>query len=235
MFRRAAEDPPLPSNPAAALITPVPGPGSVLGDRYVLGALLDKGGMGYVYGARDRKLQREVAVKLMAEQSPDRDALRRFEREALATSSVQHPNVVAVFDAGEDAGRPYLVTELLRGSTLRARIREGPLEGPEAIRLARQIAAGLAAAHDKGFIHRDLKPENIFITGDGWVKILDFGLVKLNEALHAARLPEGNPTAVGRTLGTIGYMAPEQVRGQPVASRADIFNFGLVLYEMLSG
>ncbi|HEY2030952.1 MAG TPA: protein kinase [Myxococcales bacterium] len=214
---------------------PMPATGSVLGDRYVVGGLLGKGGMARVYAARDRKLQREVAVKVILAESPDRDALRRFSREALATSAVQHPNVVAVFDAGEDAGRPYLVTELLHGSTLRALLQDGPLEVAVALRYARQIAAGLAAAHDKGFTHRDLKPENIFITEDGWAKILDFGLVKLNEDLHAAPMPDGSSTAGGRTLGTVGYMAPEQVRGQAVDARADIFNFGLVLYEMLAG
>jgi tetratricopeptide (TPR) repeat protein len=225
----------LPKDSVPPLTPPVPATGAVLGERYVLGALLGKGGMGHVYAARDRKLQREVAVKLMAAQSPDRDALRRFSREVLAASALQHPNVVAVFDAGEDAGRPYIVTELLRGSTLRAHLQDGGLEVADALRFARQIASGLAAAHDKGFTHRDLKPENVFITDEGWVKILDFGLVKLNETLHVAPLPEGNSTAVGRTLGTVGYMAPEQVRGQAVDARADIFNFGLVLYEMLSG
>jgi TolB-like protein len=219
-----------------AAIAAVPGPGSVLVDRYVLGALLGKGGMGHVYAARDRKLQREVAVKLLGSAVPDREALRRFGREALAAGAVQHPNVVAVFDAGEEGGRPFIVTELLRGRTLRAALEPGAL-APETVQVyARQVAAGLAAAHDRGFIHRDLKPENIFILDDGWVKILDFGLVKLTESLHTTPPPEGgNSTADGRMLGTVGYMAPEQVRGQLVDPRCDVFNFGLVLYEMLSG
>jgi tetratricopeptide (TPR) repeat protein len=219
-----------------AAIAAIPGPGSVLADRYVLGALLGKGGMGHVYAARDRKLQRDVAVKLLGSAVPDREALRRFGREALAAGAVQHPNVVAVFDAGEEGGRPFLVTELLRGRTLRAALEAGPLPLESAQSCARQVAAGLAAAHDKGFIHRDLKPENIFILEDGWVKILDFGLVKLTESLHATPPPEGsNSTADGRMLGTVGYMAPEQVRGQTVDPRCDVFNFGLVLYEMLGG
>jgi tetratricopeptide (TPR) repeat protein len=219
-----------------AAIAAVPGPGSVLADRYVLGALLGKGGMGHVYAARDRKLQREVAVKLLGSAVPDREALRRFGREALATGAVQHPNVVAVFDAGEEGGRPFIVTELLRGRTLRALLEAGALPPQTAEAHARQVAAGLAAAHDRGFIHRDLKPENIFITEDGWVKVLDFGLVKLTESLHTTPPPEGgNSTADGRMLGTVGYMAPEQVRGQTVDPRCDVFNFGLVLYEMLGG
>jgi tetratricopeptide (TPR) repeat protein len=225
--------------PDAGLLT-----GSLLANRYELGALLGKGGVGQVYAARDRTLQREVAVKLLSSASPGPDAMQRFSREALATGSLQHPNIVAVYDVGEDQGRPYLVTELLHGGTLRALLEQGALPAQQAQAFARQIAAGLAAAHDKGFTHRDLKPENVFITGDGWLKILDFGLVKLTESLHD--LPDAPPplsqqpeasgaTGVGRTLGTIGYMAPEQVRGQPVDPRADLFNFGLVFYEMLAG
>jgi tetratricopeptide (TPR) repeat protein len=153
---------------------------------------------------------------------------------------VQHPNVVAVFDAGEEQGRPFIVTELLRGKTLRERFAAGPLPLDETLRIARQAAAGLAAAHEKGLTHRDLKPENIFITLEGWVKILDFGLVKLAEDLRTRKESEPHNdeeavTGVGRMLGTVGYMAPEQVRGRPVDPRADLFNFGAVLYEMLSG
>jgi tetratricopeptide (TPR) repeat protein len=219
----------------AATPNAVPVTGAVLAERYVLGALLGKGGMGHVYAARDRKLQRDVAIKLVGAATPDREALRRFSREALAAGSLQHPNVVAVFDAGEESGRPYLVTELLRGGTLRQLLELGPLPLGRAQSIARQVAAGLAAAHDKGFTHRDLKPENIFITDDGWVKILDFGLVKLTESLQISPPPEAGSTGAGRTLGTIGYMAPEQVRGQPVDPRADLFNFGVVVYEMLCG
>jgi tetratricopeptide (TPR) repeat protein len=216
-----------------------PGPGAVLGDRYELGAVLGSGGMGRVLAARDRKLQRDVAVKVLSAAAPDPDVLRRFEREALAAGSVQHPNVVAVFDAGDHQGRPFLVTELLRGATLRERLRAGALPAAEAARIARQVAAGLAAAHERGFTHRDLKPENLFLTDDGWVKILDFGLVKLTQDLRPTQeSPESGEAALtvaGRTMGTVGYMAPEQVRGKPVDPRADLFNLGAVLYEMLAG
>ena len=204
--------------------------GDVLIDRYVLGALLGKGGMGYVHEAVDLKMQRPVAVKLLGAISPDGESLRRFSREALAAGSLQHPNVVGVFDTGEQQGRPFLVTELLRGETLRQVLQRGTPPVEQARAWAKQLAAGLAAAHDKGLTHRDLKPSNIFITSDGWVKILDFGLAKLTEALQ----PSPDSDAY-RTLGTIGYMAPEQVRGQPVDARADLFNFGLVLYELLAG
>jgi len=215
--------------------------GGVLAERYALGALLGSGGVGRVYAARDRKLQRDVAVKVLGSAAPDPDAVRRFGREALAAGSVQHPNIVAVFDVGEQEGRPFIVTELLRGTTLREKLREGPLPLAETLRIARQVAAGLAAAHEKGLTHRDLKPENLFLTDEGWVKILDFGLVKLTEQLQETppHAPEDDggavSTAAGRMLGTVGYMAPEQVRGRPVDPRADLFNFGAVLYEMLSG
>ncbi|HEY6909241.1 MAG TPA: protein kinase [Myxococcales bacterium] len=218
-----------------------PRPGPVLAERYALGALLGSGGVGRVYTARDRKLQRDVAVKVLGSAAPDPDALRRFGREALAAGSVQHPNIVAVFDVGEEQGRPFIVTELLRGTTLREKLRKGPLAPEETLRIARQVAAGLAAAHEKGLTHRDLKPENLFLTDEGWVKILDFGLVKLTEQLHeTAENSHGGDevavsTAAGRMLGTVGYMAPEQVRGRPVDPRADLFNFGAVLYEMLCG
>jgi tetratricopeptide (TPR) repeat protein len=213
----------------------MPETGAVLAGRYELSTLLGKGGMGYVYAARDRKLMRDVAVKLLGSATLERDALRRFGREALAAGALQHPNVVAVYDFGDEGGRPFLVTELLRGSTLRALLDAGRLPLHEVRSIARQVASGLAAAHEKGFIHRDLKPENIFVSGEGWVKILDFGLVKLAESLHVVNPADASATGVDRTLGTIGYMAPEQVRGQPLDQRADLFNFGLVLYEMLSG
>ena len=216
-----------------------PRPGAIFAGRYVLGAVLGSGGMGRVYAARDRKLEREVALKVLIAASPEPEVLGRFRREALATSSLQHPNVLAVFDAGEEQGRPFLVTELLRGTTLKERLSQGPLPPEETLGIARQLLAGLAAAHDKGLTHRDLKPSNIFITHDGWVKILDFGLVKLAETLLPGTRGIGDPeaafTASGRMLGTIGYMAPEQVRGKPVDLRADLFNLGLVLYEMLCG
>jgi tetratricopeptide (TPR) repeat protein len=195
----------------------------VLAARYVLGAVLGEGGMGIVRKALDLKLQREVAVKLLSSPTHDAGAVRRFSGEALAAGSLQHANVVQVFDAGEEHGRPFLVTELLQGETLRQRLARGPVPLEQAQSWARQLLAGLAAAHEKGLIHRDLKPSNLFITKDGWLKILDFGLAKLTGS------------DAGRVVGTIGYMAPEQVRGLPVDQRADLFNFGLVLYEMLTG
>ncbi|HEX4385861.1 MAG TPA: serine/threonine-protein kinase, partial [Myxococcales bacterium] len=179
--------------------------------------------MGIVRKALDLKLQREVAVKLLSSPSPNAEAVRRFRDEALAAGSLQHANVVRVFDAGEENGRPFLVTELLQGETLRQRLSRGPIPFGQAQTWARQLLAGLAAAHEKGLLHRDLKPSNLFITSDGWLKILDFGLAKLTESDQ------------GRVVGTIGYMAPEQVRGVPVDHRADLFNFGLVFYEMLTG
>jgi TolB-like protein len=195
----------------------------VLAGRYVLGAVLGQGGMGIVRKALDLKLQREVAVKLLSSPSPNAEAVRRFRDEALAAGSLQHANVVRVFDAGEEDGRPFLVTELLQGETLRQRLTRGPIPFGQAQTWARQLLAGLAAAHEQGLIHRDLKPSNLFITSDGWLKILDFGLAKLTES------------DASRVVGTIGYMAPEQVRGVPVDHRADLFNFGLVFYEMLTG
>ncbi|HUJ28461.1 MAG TPA: serine/threonine-protein kinase, partial [Myxococcales bacterium] len=209
--------------------------GEILAGRYVLGSLLGSGGMGRVYAAQDRKLARDVALKILSAARPEPEVLRRFEREAMAAGSLQHPNVVAVFDVGEEHGRPFLVTELLKGQDLRATLAHGALPEHDALRIARQIAAGLAAAHEKGLTHRDLKPENVFITNDGWVKILDFGLVKLTEGLEQPRPADDASTGAGRVLGTVGYMAPEQVRGRPVDPRADLFNLGLVLYEMLSG
>ncbi|HEX4386606.1 MAG TPA: protein kinase, partial [Myxococcales bacterium] len=195
----------------------------ILVSRYVLGAVLGEGGMGIVRRALDLKLQREVAVKLLSSPAHDAVAAHRFAGEALAAGSLQHANVVRVFDAGEENGRPFLVTELLEGETLRRRLARGPVPLEQAQSWARQLLEGLAAAHEKGLIHRDLKPSNLFITSDGWLKILDFGLAKLGES------------DVGRVAGTIGYMAPEQVRGLPVDHRSDLFNFGLVMYEMLTG
>jgi TolB-like protein len=198
--------------------------GTVLVDRYLLGAVVGRGGMGLVHEAIDLKLQRSVAVKLLGTASPDGESLRRFSREALAAGSLSHPNVVGVFDAGEQEGRPFLVTELLRGETLRQVLQRGKPELSQALSWAKQLVAGLSAAHERGLTHRDLKPSNIFITSDGWVKILDFGLAQLTSSEASLRV-----------VGTVGYMAPEQVRGQPVDARADLFNFGLVLHELLSG
>jgi Tol biopolymer transport system component len=195
--------------------------------------------MGEVYRARDERLGREVAVKVLpADYSSDPDRLRRFEQEAKAAGALNHPNLVAVFDTGQHEGDPYVVFELLDGVTLRQRLGPGPLAVRRALDYAVQIAQGLAAAHEKGIVHRDLKPENLFVTRDGRVKILDFGLAKLRPTLDPdAPRTEGNSTATGAgvVLGTVGYMSPEQVRGHPADHRSDVFAFGSVLYEIVSG
>jgi serine/threonine protein kinase len=197
--------------------------------------------MGEVYRARDVRLGRGVAVKVLPPDCwSDPDRLRRFEQEARAAGALNHPNLVTTFDAGEHAGTPYVVFELLEGVTLRQRLGRGPLPTRKAVDYAVQITQGLAAAHEKGIVHRDLKPDNLFVTRDGRVKILDFGLAKLRPALdeHAPRegsVPVSTATGPGVVLGTVGYMSPEQVRGDPADHRSDIFSFGAVLYEMLSG
>ena len=216
--------------------------GSRLGPYEIL-APIGAGGMGEVYRARDPRLGREVAIKVLpASLSADADRLRRFEQEARAAGVLNHPNITAVYDIGTSAsdGAPYVVQELLEGETLRAELAGGRLPPRKAIEYSLQIASGLAAAHEKGIVHRDLKPENLFVTNDGRVKILDFGLAKLT---HPEREPGRHtnlPTAAAGTepgvvLGTLGYMSPEQVRGRPADARSDIFSFGAILYEMLSG
>ena len=215
--------------------------GSRLGP-YEIVTPIGAGGMGEVYRARDTRLGRDVAVKVLpASFSTDPDRLRRFEQEARAAGILNHPNVTAVYDIGTVDGSPYVVSELLEGETLRSRLGGGPLAPRRATEYAVQIAHGLSAAHEKGIVHRDLKPENLFVTKDGRVKILDFGLAKLLQPDGAG--PQTNfPTAAasaetepGVVLGTLGYMSPEQVRGRPADARSDIFSFGAILYEMLSG
>jgi Tol biopolymer transport system component len=197
--------------------------------------------MGEVYRAKDPRLGREVAVKVLpASFSKDPDRLRRFEHEARAAGVLNHPNITAVYDIGSVEGSPYVVSELLEGETLRSRLATGALSARKALDYAIQIARGLAAAHEKGIVHRDLKPENLFVTNDGRVKILDFGLAKLKQAESGGpeetNLPTGTlGTEPGVVLGTMGYMSPEQVRGKPADYRSDIFAFGAILYEMLSG
>jgi eukaryotic-like serine/threonine-protein kinase len=211
--------------------------GSRLGPYEIVG-LLGSGGMGEVYRARDPRLDRDVAIKVLPDGVADRRHLRRFEDEARAAGALNHPSVLAVHDVGTENGAPYVVSELLEGHTLRARLESGPLPVHKALDLALQIARGLAAAHDKGIVHRDLKPQNIFITEDGRAKILDFGLAKLTHPGplgHQGVLRDGETTESGTVLGTVGYMSPEQVRGEGLDYRSDIFSFGAVLYEMLSG
>src|SRR2546425_4339563 len=206
-------------------------PGTRIGTYQITGPL-GAGGMGEVYRAHDARLGREVAVKVLpASLSSDLSRLHRFEQEARAAAALSHPNILAVHDIGQQDGSPYIVSELLDGATLRERLRSGPIPVRRAIEYAQQIAGGLAAAHDKGIVHRDLKPENIFITNDGRVKILDFGLAKLTESSAAGNSGTNTPTVEagtepGAVLGTMGYMSPEQVRGKPADHRADIFGFG---------
>jgi eukaryotic-like serine/threonine-protein kinase len=214
--------------------------GTKLGPYEITGAL-GAGGMGEVYRARDTRLERDVAIKVLpASYSADADRLRRFEQEARSASQLNHPNIVTVHDFGTHQGAPYVVQELLVGETLRQRIDSGPLGTRKATEYALEIAHGLAAAHDKGIVHRDLKPENIFITSDGRVKILDFGLAKL-VASDGDALAAGNArtaaldTLSGVVMGTVGYMAPEQLRARPADARSDIFSFGAILFEMLTG
>jgi Tol biopolymer transport system component len=194
--------------------------------------------MGEVYRARDTRLGRDVAVKVLPEKfAADADALARFEREARAVAALSHPNILGIFDFGGDGGVVYAAMELLEGENLRERLSGGPLAPRKAIEYALQIAAGLAAAHEKGIVHRDLKPENVFVTHEGRIKLLDFGLAKVLAVENAAT---SAPTAAvgtepGIVMGTVGYMSPEQVRGRPADHRSDIFSFRAILYEMLSG
>src|SRR5688572_26592934 len=201
--------------------------------------------MGEVYRARDTRLGREVAIKILPDSvASDATRLHRFEQEARAAAALNHPNILTVFEVGTeaaDSGRagPYVVSELLQGETLRERLAAGALPVRKAIERGVQIARGLAAAHDKGIVQRDLKPDNIILTTDGHAKILDFGLAKLTErpAMDAVSqlATAAPPTDPGTVMGTVGYMAPEQVRGQKADSRSDLFAFGACLYEMLAG
>ena len=206
---------------------------------YEIGSPLGAGGMGEVYRARDPRLTREVAIKVLpASFSQDADRLKRFEQEARAAGVLNHPNITAVYDFGSHEGAPYIVTELLEGETLRSRLSTGALPVRKAIDYGVQLTRGLAAAHEKGIVHRDLKPENVFVTRDGRVKILDFGLAKLKtekDGEQQTDLRTVSGTEPGVVLGTMGYMSPEQVRGKAADKRSDLFSFGAILYEMLSG
>src|SRR5262249_15239538 len=206
---------------------------------YEIKSQLGAGGMGEVYRARDSSLGRDVAIKMLPGFfSSDPERLRRFEQEARAAASLNHPNILAVHQMGTCEGAPYIVSELLEGLTLREHVRHGPLLTRKAVDYAVQIAYGLGAAHDKGIVHRDLKPENLFVMRDGRVKILDFGLAKLTQTNPDPSAPTRSldqQTEAGLVMGTIAYMSPEQVRGEPADHRSDIFAFGAILYEMLSG
>jgi serine/threonine protein kinase len=215
-------------------------PGTHVGPYEITG-IIGAGGMGEVYRARDPRLRRDVAIKVLSSAAPyDVDRLGRFEQEACAAAALNHPNILTVHEIGSGEGSPYVVSELLDGETLRAKLEHGPLPLRIAIEYAMQMLNGLAAAHQKGIIHRDLKPDNLFVTTDDRVKILDFGLAKLVQpdmtGQSAAALPTRPPeTTPGMILGTIGYMSPEQVRGQQVDQRSDLFNVGAILHEMVSG
>jgi len=208
---------------------------------YEIIAPLGAGGMGEVYRARDSKLDRDVAIKVLpAHLADDREALARFEREAKAVAALSHPNILAIYDFGREGETAYAVMELLDGETLRARLAQGALGARKTVDLAAQIAEGLAAAHERGIVHRDLKPENVFLTGEGRAKLLDFGLAKvggpmLPDSGKTLTTPPAGATGPGAVMGSVGYMSPEQVRGEAADHRSDIFSFGAVLYEMLTG
>src|SRR5262245_39858535 len=206
--------------------------------HYEVSSLLGRGGMGEVYRARDKRLERDVAMKVLpVVYSADPERLRRFEQEARTAGKLNHPNILTVYDVGVSDNAPYIVTELLEGEDLREQLKQGAIAQRRALAYAGQIADGLAAAHDKGIVHRDLKPENIFVTKDGRVKILDFGLAKLKEPPSGTDIETLKPpnTAPGVVMGTANYMAPEQVRGHDAKEQSDIFALGVILYEMLCG
>jgi serine/threonine protein kinase len=217
-------------------------PGARLGP-YEIVAPLGAGGMGEVYRARDARLDRIVAIKVLpSDVTADADRRARFEREVQAVAALSHPNIVAIHDVGIEHGVMFAVMELLEGATLRRELAGGPLRVRKALDYALQIARGLAAAHARGIVHRDLKPENVFVTGDGQVKILDFGLAKaLDQQVDGAiadswaTVSSPMPTAPGIILGTGGYLSPEQAAGRPVDQRSDVFSFGCVLHEMVTG
>jgi eukaryotic-like serine/threonine-protein kinase len=222
--------------------------GKTLG-HYQIESLLGAGGMGEVYRSRDTKLGRSVAVKVLPEAvANDAERVARFEREAKALASLNHPHIAALYGMEETEGRQLLIMELVEGETLAERLRRGPIPVEEALKIAHQIVEAMEAAHERGVVHRDLKPANIKVRDDGTVKVLDFGLAKLAESAGSGQQAAGSAsmsptitspvmagTMVGTLLGTAAYMSPEQARGRAVDKRSDIWAFGAVLYEMLSG
>ncbi|MCM2315103.1 MAG: protein kinase [Thermoanaerobaculia bacterium] len=209
--------------------------GSRLGP-YEIVSRLGAGGMGEVYRAHDSRIGRDVAIKVLPESIVrDPERLGRFKHEAVAAGMLNHPNLLTIYEFVETGGQPYMVTELLEGETLTDRIAKGALPQKKAVEYSLQIARGLAAAHEKGIVHRDLKPDNVFVLGDERVKILDFGLAKLHPDFAGGAAGAAPATEPGMVLGTVGYMSPEQVRGQPLDQRSDIFSFGAILWEMLAG
>jgi serine/threonine protein kinase len=211
--------------------------------HYEIVAQVGVGGMGEVYRARDTNLDRDVAIKILpGGVAENAKQLVRLEREAKAIASISHPNILAVYDFGTSDGTAYIVTELLEGGTLRDRLAQGPLPPRKVTEFGRQIARGLATAHDKGVVHRDLKPENLYVTDAGQIKILDFGLASapgedapIGDATVVEHEARTRMTAPGTVLGTVDYMSPEQARGEDTDHRSDIFSFGSVLYEMITG
>src|SRR5438128_6084870 len=214
-------------------------PGAALGP-YVVLSPLGAGGMGEVYRARDNRLGRHVAVKVLPEAlASDPERLKRFEQEARAASALNHPNIVTIYDVGQEASLSYIAMELVEGKTLKEILASGPLPLRKALHVAAQVADGLAKAHAAGIVHRDLKPENLMISYDGFVKILDFGLAKLAASpagdLSTAPTAASMATAAGVVLGTVAYMSPEQASGKPVDFRSDQFSVGSVFYEIAAG
>lgn len=215
-------------------------PGQTIGHYQIL-STLGKGGMGEVYLARDTKLDRKVALKFLPGAfTQDRERLRRFEQEARATSALNHPNILTIFEIGEADGRHYIATEFIEGETLGQRIAVGPLKLGETLNIAEQITSALSAAHGAGIVHRDVKPENIMIRRDGIVKVLDFGLAKLARTQSSRSGPEDSTralvkTSTGVVMGTVAYMSPEQARGLSLDARTDIWSLGVVIYQMLTG
>jgi serine/threonine protein kinase len=207
---------------------------------YEIDGLLGAGGMGEVYRAKDSRLGRDVAVKVLPSRfAADAEARERFEREARTIAQISHPNICSIFDVGSHEGTGYLVMELLEGESLADRLAKGPLPLSQALRVGRDVCAALAAAHRKGIVHWDLKPANVMLTSSG-VKLLDFGLAKLRERVEAGELSQQQTsdsplTGAGSVLGTLGYMAPEQLEGKPADARTDLFALGSVLFEMVTG